>query len=71
MFVWMGLKITARMDAVDKSYGHRSGPPHSTPRSVVPLITGDRHPGPAAHTASFIRTDQFTQQPFCSGLGEL
>lgn len=68
--VW-GWKLRSERTQVDKSYGHRSGPPHFMPKSVVPLIITDRRPDRATHTASFIHADQFTQQPFCSGLRDM
>lgn len=47
-------------EKVDKSCGHRSGPPRFMPKSVVLLIITGRHPDGAAHTASCIHADQFT-----------
>lgn len=67
-FLGGGVKLWSERTHVDKSYGHQSGPPNCMPKSVVPLIIRGRHPNRAAHTASFIPADQFTQQTFCFGL---
>lgn len=67
----VGVELWGERTHVDKSYGHQSGPAHSMPKSIVPLIIRGRHPHRVLHTASFIPADLFAQQTFCFGLGDL
>ena len=58
------VKLRGERTHVDKPYGHQSGPPHSMPKSVVPLIIR----GSELHTLPHLsNADRFTQRTFCFG----
>lgn len=48
------MKLWGERTHVDKSYGHQSGPPHSTAKSVMPLIIRGGRPERAARTHCLI-----------------